>query len=122
MKNKLNKGTYGYLDRLKAHEWKKTALFLSVPIIIFLVAWAINGTRNTVVTVMVIVGCLPGCNQVVHALLASKYHSMDKSLCEETEKLKGDCISIYENVFTTYEKNYYVVVSCCLDGCDRICQ
>lgn len=49
-----------------------------------------------------------GCNQVVHALLASKYHSMDKSLCEETEKLKGDCISIYENVFTTYEKNYYV--------------
>ena len=88
MKNKLNKGTYGYLDRLKAHEWKKAALFLSVPIIIFLVAWAINGTRNTVVTVMVIVGCLPGCNQVVHALLASKYHSMDKSLCEETEKLK----------------------------------
>ena len=108
MKNKLNKGTYGYLDRLKAHEWKKAALFLSIPIIIFLVAWAINGTRNTVVTVMVIVGCLPGCNQVVHALLASKYHSMDKSLCEETEKLKGDCISIYENVFTTYEKNYYV--------------
>ena len=88
MKNKLNKGTYGYLDRLKAHEWKKAALFLSIPIIIFLVAWAINGTRNTVVTVMVIVGCLPGCNQVVHALLASKYHSMDKSLCEETEKLK----------------------------------
>ena len=101
MKNKLNKGTYGYLDRLKAHEWKKAALFLSIPIIIFLVAWAINGTRNTVVTVMVIVGCLPGCNQVVHALLASKYHSMDKSLCEETEKLKGDCISIYENEFTT---------------------
>lgn len=64
MKNKLNKGTYGYLDRLKAYEWKKAALFLSVPIIIFLVAWAINGTRNTVVTVMVIVGCLPGCNQV----------------------------------------------------------
>ena len=27
---------------------------------------------------------------------------------QETEKLKGDCISIYENVFTTYEKNYYV--------------
>ena len=63
---------------------------------------------HTVVTVMVIVGLSARLQSGVHALLASKYHSMDKSLCEETEKLKGDCISIYENVFTTYEKNYYV--------------
>ena len=99
MKNKLNKGTYGYLDRLKAHEWKKAALFLSIPIIIFLVAWAINGTRNTVVTVMVIVGCLPGCNQVVHALLAREtaFPSMKMYLPH-------------------MRKIIMWTVSCCLDG------
>lgn len=108
MNTKLGKGTYGYLNRNKVNAWKKAALMLSVPIIIFLAAWIINGTRMNVMTVVAICGCLPGCNQVVHAIVASRYHSIDRELYEETERVRGDRLAVYENVLTTYEKTYYV--------------
>ncbi|MDO4261863.1 MAG: hypothetical protein Q4C82_07275 [Eubacteriales bacterium] len=108
MKSKLKKGTFGYLDQLKIREWKRTLLLLSVPILVFLIGWIVSGTRLTVVTVVAVVGCLPGCNQMVHALMASRYHSIDRELYEETERARGDRPVLYENVFTSYEKNFYV--------------
>lgn len=108
MKGKLLKGTYGYLDRNKIREWIKAAAMLSVPVIIFVAAWIIKGTRMNLMTVVAIVGCLPGCNQVVHAILATRYRSIDRGLYEETEKARGECLALYENVFTSYEENYYV--------------
>lgn len=108
MKTKLQKGTYGYLNRNKWNEWKKALLMLAVPIAIFLAAWMIKGTRLNLITVAAIVGCIPGCNQVVHAIVASRYHSMDKDLYEATEAARGELPVLYENVFTSYEKNYYI--------------
>lgn len=108
MNKKLGKGTYGYLNQNKINAWRRAALMLSVPAIIFIAAWIVNGTRNNVMTVVAIVGCLPGCNQVVRAIVASRYHSMSKKLYEETEAARGERMALYENVFTSYEKNYYV--------------
>ena len=108
MSTKLEKGTYGYLNRNKISAWKKSLLMLSVPIIIFLAAWTVSKTRNNVMTVVAIVGCLPGCNQIVRAIMASRYHSIDRSLYEETEKARGDRLALYENVFTSYEQTYSV--------------
>lgn len=108
MKGRLCKGTYGYLDKNKIREWIKAAAMLSVPIVIFIGAWIINKTRLNIMTVVAIVGCIPGCNQVVHAILASRYHSMERQLYEETEKARGERLALYENVFTSYEENYYV--------------
>ena len=108
MKKRLEKGTYGYMDRLKMWEWKKSALMLAIPVLVFLIGWAVMKTRLQVVTVIAVVGCLPGCNEVVHAIMASRYHSMDKKLYEEVEAARGDRMALYENVFTTYDKNYVV--------------
>lgn len=108
MNAKPQKGTYGYLDKNKWYAWKKAALFLSVPILIFIISWIIHKTRMNVMTVAAIVGCLPGCNQVVQAIVAGRYHSMEKALYEEIEKVKGEQLVLYENVLTTYEKTYYI--------------
>lgn len=108
MRTKLAKGTYGYLYRNKIKAWKRAALMLSVPAVIFLAAWILHGTRENVMTVVAIVGCLPGCNQVVRAILASRYHSMESVLWEQVEAERGSLPVLYENVFTSYETNYYV--------------
>ncbi len=105
------------MDRLKVQEWKKAAVMLAVPILVFLIGWAVMKTRLQVVTVIAIVGCLPGCNQVVHAIMASRYHSMDRALYEEVEAARGDRMALYENVFTTYDKNF-VVDSIIISGRD----
>lgn len=116
MHTKPEKGTYGYLNRNKIQAWKRAALMLSVPAVIFLAAWILRGTRENVMTVVAIVGCLPGCNQVVRAVMASRYHSMEKALWEKTEAARGELRVLYENVFTSYEVNYYVD---CIVVCGR---
>lgn len=108
MKAKFKKGTYGYLNSYKIHAWKLAAMLLSVPIIIFIISWIINGTKMNVMTVVAICGCIPGCNQVVKAIIASRYHSIEEKLYRETEEARGDRLALYECVFTSYEKNYYV--------------
>lgn len=108
MKGRLVKGTFGYLDKNKVREWKKAVLMLSIPIIIFIISWVINETRMNVMTVVAILGSLPGCNQVVRAIMATRYHSIEKELYEATEQARGDRLALYENVFTSYDANYYV--------------
>lgn len=108
MNQKLDKGTYGYLDRNKIHAWKRAALMLSVPVFIFLAAWIVKGTRENVMTVVAIVGCLPGCNQVVRAIIASRYHSTEHTFYEKVEEERGELRVLYELVFTSYEQNYYI--------------
>ena len=49
------KGTYGYLNRNKVQAWKRAALMLSVPAVVFLAAWILHGTRENVMTVVAIV-------------------------------------------------------------------
>ncbi len=105
---KARKGTYGYLDQHKKNAWLRAVFMLSVPVVIFLVAWAIHRDRNNIMTVVAIVGCLPGCNQVVQAIMASRYHSIDRTLFEETEAARGERLALYENVMTSYENTFYL--------------
>lgn len=110
MNSKIYRGTYGYLDKNKRMEWVKAIIMIAIPLIIFFTGLGIHKTRLNLLTVVAILGCLPGCNQVVHAIMATRYHSMDTALYKETESLRGNCIAVYENVLTTYEKTYYIDV------------
>ena len=105
---KLQKGTYGYLNQNKKRAWLKAFLMLLGPFILLIAGWAVNGTRLNVVTVIAVVLCLPGCNQIVHAIVANRYHSIDWTLYEETEEARGACPALYENVLTSYEETYYI--------------
>lgn len=108
MQKRLQKGTYGYLNKNKIYAWEKAVLMLAVPVVIFLVAWAVHKTRENVMTVVAIVGCLPGCNQVVRAIMVSRYHSIEEGLYREVEDARGARVALYENVFTAYERSYYI--------------
>ncbi len=105
---KLQKGTYGYLNQNKKRAWLKAFLLLLGPFILLIAGWAASGTRLDVVTVIAVVLCLPGCNQIVHAIVASRYHSIDRTLYEETEEARGACPALYENVLTSYEETYFI--------------
>lgn len=108
MNSKMYRGTYGYLDRNKKSEWIKALIMIAIPLIIFFTGLAIHKTRLNLLTVVAVLGCLPGCNQIVHAIMATKYHSMDKKLYREIEDLKGNTLAVYESVLTTYEKTFYI--------------
>ena len=82
-KRKTKKGDFGYFSSEKKRRLLITAGLFSLPLLVFFVAWAVNGTRMTVWTVLTVVGCLPGCKSMVSLIMILMRHPMDRKLYEE---------------------------------------
>ena len=107
-KRKTKKGDFGYFSSEKKRRFLITAGLFSLPLLIFFVAWYVNGTRMTVWTVLTVVGCLPGCKSMVSLIMILMRHPMDRKLYEEIRKHAGDLVMAYEMYMTFYEKSGYL--------------
>ena len=107
-KRKTKKGDFGYFSSEKKRRLLITAGLFSLPLLVFFVAWAVNGTRMTVWTVLTVVGCLPGCKSMVSLIMILMRHPMDRKLYEEIRKHAGDLVMAYEMYMTFYEKSGYL--------------
>ena len=85
-KRKTKKGDFGYFNSEKKRRLLITAGLFSLPLLIFFVAWAVNGTRMTVWTVLTVVGCLPGCKSMVSLIMILLRHPM-AYLAEQSQKI-----------------------------------
>ncbi len=107
-KRKTKKGDFGYFSSEKKRRLLITAGLFSLPLLVFFVAWEVNGTRMTVWTVLTVVGCLPGCKSMVSLIMILMRHPMDRKLYEEIRKHAGDLVMAYEMYMTFYEKSGYL--------------
>lgn len=107
-KRKTKKGDFGYFSSEKKRRLLITAGLFSLPLLVFFVAWSVNGTRMTVWTVLTVVGCLPGCKSMVSLIMILMRHPMDRKLYEEIRKHAGDLVMAYEMYMTFYEKSGYL--------------
>ena len=107
-KRKTIKGDFGYFSSEKKRRLLITAGLFSLPLLVFFVAWVVNGTRMTVWTVLTVVGCLPGCKSMVSLIMILMRHPMDRKLYEEIRKHAGDLVMAYEMYMTFYEKSGYL--------------
>ena len=107
-KRKTKKGDFGYFNSEKKRRLLITAGLFSLPLLIFFVAWAVNGTRMTVWTVLTVVGCLPGCKSMVRLIMILLRHPMDEKLYKEIRKHAGDLVMSYEMYMTFYEKSAFI--------------
>ena len=107
-KRKTKKGDFGYFSSEKKRRLLITAGLFSLPLLVFFVACAVNGTRMTVWTVLTVVGCLPGCKSMVSLIMILMRHPMDRKLYEEIRKHAGDLVMAYEMYMTFYEKSGYL--------------
>ena len=107
-KRKTKKGDFGYFSSEKKRRLLITAGLFSLPLLVFFLASAVNGTRMTVWTVLTVVGCLPGCKSMVSLIMILMRHPMDRKLYEEIRKHAGDLVMAYEMYMTFYEKSGYL--------------
>ena len=107
-KNKTEKGDFGYFKSEKKRRILITAVLLGVPLFIFFTMWAYNGTRNTVWTVIAMVGCLPGCKSIVSLIMILMRKPMDEGLYRQIHAHQGDLVMAYEMYMTFYEKSAYI--------------
>ena len=104
-KKKIQKGDFGYFSAEKKRLLGLTAILFAVPLFIFFTAWAYNGSRLTIWTVIAVVGCLPACRYLVNLIMIFLRHPMDGELYEKIRSHQGDLTMSYEMYMTFYEKS-----------------
>ncbi len=105
---KVKKGEFGYFASEKRRQLIITIILFAVPLAIFFSAWAYHGSRLTIWTVIVVVGCLPACKSMVNLIMILKCRSMDEKLYEDIHGHSGELTMAYEMYMTFYEKSAYI--------------
>lgn len=107
-KKKIRKGDFGYFSVEKKRRFMITLALFSVPLLIFFTAWAYHGSRETLWTVIAVVGCLPACKALVSLIMILMRRSMDEGLYEKIRAHQGELTMCYEMYMTFYEKSAYI--------------
>ena len=102
---KVKKGNIGYISYEKKRRILVTLIMFLIPITIYVSGWVYHGTRENLLTVVAIVGCLPACKQMVGLIMIFMQKPMEKEKYEQAKKAQGNLTGGYELVFTAYEKN-----------------
>ena len=102
------KGTRGYLRTQKNYEILRTVLYFAISLALFIAGWVSTGSRENLLTIVAVLGCLPACKSLVEAIMFLRYKGCDErdaaQIAAHTEGLTG----LYDCVFTSYEKNFCI--------------
>ena len=99
-----NKGEFGYLKRERKRRIIIAAILLGVPLFIFISMWIYLGTRNTIWTIIALVGSLPGCKAVVDVIMVMLAKPVNPAVYKKIHAHQGDLVMAYEMYMTFYEK------------------
>ena len=106
--NEKYKGKKGYIDSQKKYELARTILYFAITIAIFLAGFLTTKTRLNLLTVVAALGSLPACKSLVEMIMYYRFKSLSKEAQEEIEQHTQDMESLYDLVFTSYDKNYSI--------------
>lgn len=107
-KKKIKKGEIGYFQSEKRKRFLITAILFGIPLLIFFSAWIYHGSRLTIWTVIVVVGCLPACKSLVGLIMMLMRKPMDRNLYGQIHEHQGQLVMAYEMYMTFYEKSGYI--------------
>lgn len=105
---KIRKGDFGYIHYEKTRRILVTLALFALPMIAFVGAYLITGTKKNVITIIAMVGCLPACRSLVDAIVMCMQKPMEKTVYQQIAEHAGNLIVLYETYLTTYEKSTFV--------------
>lgn len=105
---KVQKGDFGYIQWQKKQRILVTLGLFFLPLVVFVIGVLVTGTRNNLITVIAVVGCLPACRSLVGVIVMWMQKPMEKELYQEIRQHQKELAMAYELVVTTYEKNAFL--------------
>lgn len=106
---KVKKGQFGYIKYRRMVHLTLAIIMFAMAVILYLAGIKATGDNKNVLTIAAILGCLPGSQSLVTAILGFRAKCCDKNLYDEIEnRVEKNMTSVYDLYFTTYEKNYPV--------------
>ena len=106
MKNKIQKGKFGYLSYKKKMSTAMTIGMFALSLAIFVMGYVTTKTNANYLTVVAVLGCLPASKSAVSMIMFLKAKGCsgeDKTVIEDAV---GSLNGYYDLYFTGYSKNF----------------
>lgn len=102
------KGTRNYLHTQKRYEILRTVLYFIISLSLFIAGWVSTGSRENLLTIVAVLGCLPACKSLVEMIMFLRYRGCDEKEAAQIAAHTVGLTGLYDMVFTSYEKNYCI--------------
>ena len=102
------KGSFGYIRSEKRRRAIVAAGLLLIPLIVYIIGLIVSGKKETIVTVVAIVGTLPACRAIVSFIMMAMRKPMRKELYDKIVPHEGTLTTGYELYMTAYDKSALV--------------
>ena len=102
------KGTYGYVKKQTYFEILKTVLLFAMAFGIFAIGYLTLGTKKSLWSVFAVLALLPASKSMVSMIMFLRYRSIDIALYDKVTKAAGAVPLLFELIFTTSDKTYFV--------------
>jgi len=109
------KGTKGYLKTQGKYEITRTILYFAISLSLFIAGIVATGDKMNLLTIVAVLGCLPACKSAVTMIMFLRYKGCSKEDMSVLEGLPSQLLTLWDMVFTTYDKNY-VFSHVCVKG------
>ena len=106
MKNKVQKGQFGYLSYKKKWTTIITIVMFAVSIALYIAGYVTTKTNANMLTVVAVLGCLPASKSAVSMIMFLKAKGCSEEDKEAVEKEIGSLDGYYDLYFTGYSKNF----------------
>lgn len=102
------KGTKDYLKTQTRVEITRTILYFAISLSLFVAGIVATGSRENLLTIVAVLGCLPACKSAVSMIMFLRYKGCTPQNAALIEAHTDTLQCCYDLVFTSYEKNYPV--------------
>lgn len=110
--NRINKGEFGYINNRKVLTIIRTFVLFALALGLYFIGYVNTGSNKNILTIIAILGLLPASKSCVNMIMFLRFKSLDAVIFSEFSETANsndyDASLIYENVFTTTEKSYYL--------------
>lgn len=105
-KKRTVKGQYGYIKKQKIWTSVRSALLYALSLSIFLIGIWVMGTKENLLTIIAVLGCLPAGRSTVNMIMFLRARGCSEEARAKISACSVGLTQLYDMFFTSYDKNY----------------
>lgn len=82
------RGTRGYLRTQKIYEILRTVIYFAISLSLFIAGWVSTGSRENLLTIVAVLGCLPACKSLVEMFMFLRYRGCDEQVAAKSQHIQ----------------------------------
>lgn len=102
------KGNFGYIKAKRKLVILRTIVYFAISLALFAAGYMTTGSKNNLLTIVAILGCLPACKSLVNTIMFLRATGCSEMAKNALEPVEGRLIGMYDMYFTSYQKNFAV--------------